>query len=615
MPNSSTTEYFRSDTLASPIVDVLIYPYYPVSQSAIYLSSTSSTSNSGLRMVEVNKSVLDSNISTFSILLAPGGPKGVDDPQTWTSILTPMSLVVIGMSRGTLNSGKPNKRIVMVGIVLSTEEIQQWEHNTVQRSVMVQGMDFTYYFANFSLYQFAALGVLNASPAVGGTFTSSVGGVAPSAGLSGTDPPIKTAVSLYEFMWGQIPGILIPPPTFLQNIGLGLMASTQVTLNGAGTKISQLLGINFVSLVVDIQGQESSIMPILWAFSIGDGNWLGQFKEIFCDPFYEFFVITATSTDVFTPYDQSGLTGSIPSSVSPLIPIQVKNTPTISIKMPGYPDAELYVVARVAPPPFVDQNDVLHQTEWQSLTTYTDGGFISSRVSYSLTNHCNMFFIIPTFMATAFGGAGASNLAVAVEAAGAATNLYGMSKYGYRPKSVETKWFAGNYTGLGSDLDSSFALYADQLQYLQMKLAAFHTPAPQMLEGEVVLPLRPDILPGNKFLYYPFKGNNTSFNSSYTFYVPAIRHLWQFGGVTTTTLQVTRGLPSDIYTDQDMLSNVLLGNTEMQYNTNSSTASDAGAKYVVRSDASLNSLPGISIVTVGGNLANIGSPNTAGKLH
>ena len=60
--------------------------------------------------------------------------------------------------------------------------------------------------------------------------------------------------------------------------------------------------------------------------------------------------------------------------------------------------------------------------------------------------------------------------------------------------------------------------------------------------------------------YAPFEGGPT-----YDFYIESVRHAYRFGGRCTTTLGLTRGLPSSVYQDPSMggiLTQMHLGNAQ-----------------------------------------------------
>jgi hypothetical protein len=98
-----------------------------------------------------------------------------------------------------------------------------------------------------------------------------------------------------------------------------------------------------------------------------------------------------------------------------------------------------------------------------------------------------------------------------------------------------------------------------------------------MAVGSVVMPLRPDIMPGCKFEYAPFRGGEL-----WTFYIEAAEHDYNFGGDSTTTLFLSRGLPSSVYADMSqkgIFYGVLTGTAERfegEYALQQATTNDIG---------------------------------------
>jgi hypothetical protein len=65
-----------------------------------------------------------------------------------------------------------------------------------------------------------------------------------------------------------------------------------------------------------------------------------------------------------------------------------------------------------------------------------------------------------------------------------------------------------------------------------------------MARGDVTIPLAPHVLVGTRFRYAPYKDM-----INWDFYVESVTHSFVFGGESTTSLSLTRGLPSSIYAD------------------------------------------------------------------
>ena len=92
--------------------------------------------------------------------------------------------------------------------------------------------------------------------------------------------------------------------------------------------------------------------------------------------------------------------------------------------------------------------------------------------------------------------------------------------------------------------------------------------APYKVMGNTIYsgPLRPDILPGNKFTYNPFKDTSlydpSLQSNTWDFYIEEVTHHYVFAGKSSTTLKLTRGLPSSIYNREDsenLLQGILSG--------------------------------------------------------
>ena len=82
----------------------------------------------------------------------------------------------------------------------------------------------------------------------------------------------------------------------------------------------------------------------------------------------------------------------------------------------------------------------------------------------------------------------------------------------------------------------------------------------------------PDILPGNKFLYNPFKDSQ----DLYEFYIESVAHVYEFGGKSSTTLELSRGLKYTDYNNQTTMVGLHL-DTYARINGQLSQRSDASA--------------------------------------
>ena len=85
-----------------------------------------------------------------------------------------------------------------------------------------------------------------------------------------------------------------------------------------------------------------------------------------------------------------------------------------------------------------------------------------------------------------------------------------------------------------------------------------------MASGEVVIELRPDIIPGNVITYKPFKTGPQA-NEDWDFYITSVTHTYEFGGRSYTTLGISRGLPKAVYDNPSLLT-ALHTNSAMRQN-------------------------------------------------
>ena len=148
----------------------------------------------------VQKSIAGGSAGQFAVKLAPGGPGGTQDIITWSQIITPGSLAVIGMQRGDVAS------IVMIGVVTGIIEEQDWEQATDQhvgvlRTQTVQGQDFTWFFTNFNWAILSTL-AMTAATALGNSLGSAAAGVPTLAGgMNGSLDPHKSNPAQLAHAW------------------------------------------------------------------------------------------------------------------------------------------------------------------------------------------------------------------------------------------------------------------------------------------------------------------------------------------------------------------------------------------------------------------------------
>jgi hypothetical protein len=502
--NTSST---APNLVAGPRAYVQVYPH----EGGIYAIE------SGQLLACSTSKYLKQPAGTFEFTLAPGGPNGPNVGPSWLDIITPMSFVMIGMSRGRF------KQIVMLGVVTQTNE--SWIFPTapnqpVRRTMSIRGMDIGYFFVHFSWY---ALTYINSTAALLGAAVgndaagASLGTEAGLGGYLTAGPPDQLGAAWYSKLMDGKQGVL--SKSWLQ-----YGKDNSVLFSDAVT-------VQFEKYL------DSLTVPFSFSF-IPEETWYQKFNKIFPFPWYEFFVMTAPSGF----YDKALSTtwNNVSSGTK--------------FSMTGLgPDvtAQIYIIARVNPLPSLTAEGTsdsikfgsLIMNAWNSLITFPeDTGLIATNEQFSEDEVRNFYIVNPTFMRSMLGQANDAvippvlNGAVAVDPAS-------IHRYGFRPIYMETEWFAdqaGNTAQTGK-LDFNKA-YGNLIG----KLAAQYEPVSLMMRADRTGPLRPDIVPGNKFTYRPLKDK---VQAPWTFYIEGVEHSYIFGGPSRTKISLSRGLPSDIYAD------------------------------------------------------------------
>lgn len=467
----------------------------------------------------------DSSGGRFSISLAPGGPLGVEGSPTWSQVITPMSLVLIGMQRGDV------AEIVLVGVVRSVGEQQVWtttdssRGSSAQRGQAIQGEDFSYYFLAQNYAAMTLFGVTS-----GTTFGNAVG-IPPELGfpanvsqgmIGGTQStpsnPSKVASEWYKLMMGP----------------LGMMSSSFVPYQPAGARLK------IFQIVKQIWEDYPASIPLAASFLGSEGSWMAKFQEILPWPWYEFFITTAP----IGAYEET----LQKAQSAPGKPFTMEAMP---LARPVCP----MVVGRVNPIPVLNTTattmggkitlGTIDVKRWSKLIIYdmTDYGFTASYVGFSIGDARNVYILNPTSM-TPFFGNSATTAPAAYQFAmlGDPASIH---RYGYRPE-IRTTWWWFDQLGMFSG-DSAKGM-AQGVSFCLAMLAGQYHPTPFMGRGSVTIPLQPDILPGNIFRYAPFKSAKPG-NATWDFYIDTVQHEYVFGAGSRTTLTLSRGLPTAIYTD------------------------------------------------------------------
>lgn len=516
-----------SDAFASVSCNIEIYPF---EAGPYYLSGGQ------IRSVTVSKSLRGNASGTFSIELAPGGPLGVEDSDTWSQIVTPMSHVVIGMARGQAQN------IVLDGVATDIGEAQQWSTtdrgSQAARGQGISGGDFSWFFNSFNFYALTFYGLV-AGSALGGALDYLPGSLANliSQGLiggtgTGNSPPVQVGRTWYQKVMGGRNGIL---------------GGTYVPYKPIGTRVPF-----YQAVAATWENYPDVFIPYADNF-ISEDTWSEKFRSIFGTPWYEFFVTTA-------PEDAYPLANGSTGFQDPGTVFGMQSMPSA---VPAGPK----LVARVNPwPRFsaaagasggIPTAGPVDASRWNALPlfdfTSAPFGFIKSGVSFSSADAYNFYQLNPTAYGGMFGTNNVNNIAAPFSYI-CASDPASVQRYGFRPAIGSTRWLF-DPTGTAAQQNLNIQ---DTILQLTANYISWAHPGPLMAQGSVTVPLNPAILVGTRFRYAPFKDGEP-----WDFYVEGFQHNFVFGGPSTTTLTLTRGLPAAIYADASdggLLKAIMTGN-------------------------------------------------------
>ena len=473
------------NTYVSPRVFVDVYPYeggkYSLNGNSPYLRVTTS------------KSIANGGSGRFSIDLAPSGPFGANARPSWADVFTPFSLVIIGMRRGSYS------QIVMVGLVSTTTQAMQRNEEGVSQVLHIEGEDFTKFFNVFSYY--------------------------------GTNYLLGTGFGAF----GQSPAILANTPSALQGnpdqVGeawlnqimlgpRGVMGGTELNYNGNMAALNTYIASTFEAY----PGNAS--IPTLGSFIAEEGSWMAKFLTFFPTYFFEFFINTAPA-GLYPNTSAAGITFSMDgfTSVSPTVVARVNPLPCLT-------------ASGSATSPTYDMD----LSRWGILPNFTldnNRGVLSQQLAYTDALVKNFYVLDTSWISTLYGGGNGSITPFQLQFA-QWTDPASINRYGFRPQQTVVKWFADAGGAAGQVNQSNPNAFTSLVTDLSLRPVSYHEPTPFMLFGSVVIELRPDIMPGCRFTYAPFRDGVL-----WTFYVESVQHSVQFGGRATTTLTLGRGLPAD----------------------------------------------------------------------
>jgi hypothetical protein len=459
---------------------------------------------SGQKLLRVKTSkTLKGNVGIFEIHLAP---ETIGPNLSWSQIITPMSLVVIGMKRAD------KAAIPMVGVVSTISESQVWTSGaSVDRTIVIRGYDFSYFFTITDYYTLWYL-----------TVVKQLGISLSAAGLLQGDP-------------GQI------AQTWYDSImaGVGVYGATSFPYKSANLTFTSVLGQRFDNYDVQV--------PFGDYFLGGNESWLSKFRETLPMPFYEFFITTMSNAAYSgvsggTQFSSQGLGSSI--TATPVVIGRLNPVPLLTGSSPN----------NDAPPIF----PAIDTSKWVTLPLFEldSFGFIGSSIAFSEHDVHNFYVINPTWL-SGQNGQSNSNITQFIFNYALVVDDASLNRYGYRPMMGDISWL--------SDIEGGFAQNSKTnvpqlMATLLGRFCGYYEPLPLMASAVVTTWLRPDIQIGCRFRYKPFKDN-----VSWDFYVEGVDHIYTFGNESTTILTLSRGLPTSVYNDSTsngLLYNLHIGNAQ-----------------------------------------------------
>jgi hypothetical protein len=481
---------------------------------------TLSSVNAGLLSVTTDKDI-NKMAGGFQLELAPSGPGG-HGALTWARLLTPLSFVMVSLSRG------PARRTVMAGIVTSCVELQQATLSGIQRVTVVSGADIGYFFSQNSFY---SLAYLSGAP-------GSLLGAAGVQGILSAGRAAGTPAELCQDFYQKV--MAAPTGNVAAGTQPGVLARTRLNLGGDTYSFADLIGTQF----------EEFNNPI--AIPTGQnylttGTWESVYKSLLQFPFYEFFVDTVQ--DGMYP-TTGGMALPAPSSAHPNL----------------FPTSEIVAVGRVNPlPRLINSGSVdspkysMDTSLWEALPQFWMGGdgILNQDIGFSDSEAANFFVLQAVQIDTLFGGSN-GNISPFIATQALLVDEGSISRYGYRPNIVESQWFydphgvnARKLAANGQGQGAMTLLYND----LRLRVASLWEPLPIMASGTLTIPCRPDVTIGSVFNYVPFKDG-----IQWSFYVEGVSHSYRFQGSMSTTLTLTRGLPTSVYQNNELLTAAHTGN-------------------------------------------------------
>lgn len=491
--------------------------------------TSSKKSYSGILSCTVSKNIRNPASGTFTIVLSPGGPKGVQTGPSWAEIITVMSFTTIGMRRGD------DAAVVMIGVVTNVAETQLWEGDTVRRTITITGHDMSYFFTMRNYYNLTFLG----SPVI-----------------SALDPNTNTNALLDSIN----PGLIYGPPDQIADTWWNKMMIPILNLSfytgSVSTKGStQEISTPFKNLFSYFFAQydTATTLPFGANFLSTQSTWFEKFMSFFPFPYYECFVQTVSNTVMNTIYNQSGQTSLYNQTAS----YPINSVAGFDFTETASGGSSVGLIGRILPFPVTTYDTTLQPTSvntsyWDALlvnNTFFDylppsDSFIESAINYKSDEVSNFYAIQPTQFTSLFGFSPSVTTAVIIFPF--AANLYSINRYGWRPNISGIEWFYTSQDSLTTVKNASS--WAPMGYNLLSRLTSYHEPTPVMAYASYKHVLMPSVFPGTRFQYKPFRSIDPGYPSgNYDFYVEGITHHFVYGGRSNTTLDLSRGVPTEIW--------------------------------------------------------------------
>lgn len=521
------------DQTASPTVSIIIQPYEQ--DNSIKLTP------SNFPGLEVDVQKVLGQPSTAFIVLPPNSPDPnniiglnaapsnvgtnsnnlLGNLQDLTSLITPMSTVTIQMTRGSYTY------IVFFGVVISTKETESRQNERVLRLMEISCIDMQYYLTNFAYFTLSWMGAeFNILKNIGNYAGAKM---LASGGVSNTSPQVLAS-------------------NFMNLVANAFLANMQLPVNDGRYNYPQLVESRFGPFN---SGSIAISFPFISSFYNAEGTWWNKFTTFFPTPYYEMF---------FQTFDET-VDDTIPNETSTGIPLLLPPTiPANTFTLDGRPFKNMFI-ARQMPFPRISSDTgnppfILDLSSWNALGEYqfanSNTPFIQSSMEFSQEDARSFYIVDPSLINQLYGGStGGGVPAYVLYNFAAAVDPLNLTKFGYRPEISQIQWFFSPVPNSTTSLVSFGAS-------LLLTLSSYFEPLPLCAKGTITLPLSPTILQGNKITLQPFKNG-----AEWTFYIDSVTHHYEFGEASVTTLQLSRGLPQEIYFNKDnLLTSMLQGLVE-----------------------------------------------------